>query len=206
MLHVWGRRNSINVMKVLWCLDELGVEYQRSEAGLQHGVVDSPEYRAMNPNGRVPTIVDDGFVLWESNAIVRYLCAKHAAGTWWPVDPQARAVAEQWMDWQHTVLLADMTVVFWGLVRTPPEKRDPERIAQAAVGAGRSFAMLDAALTGKDYLLGDAISMGDIPLGAFAWRWSALDIERPHLPAVEAWLARLKARPAFQQHVMLPLT
>ena len=121
MLKLWGRVNSINVQKVLWALEELRVPCERTDAGLQFGVVNDPFYRKMNPNGRVPTIDDDGFVLWESNAIVRYLCAKHGAGSLWPNDLRRRADSDRWMDWATSTVQPAITPVFWGLVRTPPE-------------------------------------------------------------------------------------
>jgi glutathione S-transferase len=206
MLKIWGRTNSINVMKVLWCADELGLDYERIDAGMAHGVVGEDWYAAMNPNRRVPTIDDDGLVLWESNAIVRYLAAKHDGGGLWPSDPSARAVGDKWMDWQLSTLMEDMGYLFWGLVRKAPDKQDPERLAQAARNLGAIWAMLDTALAGRDYVAGSSLSVGDIPVGCFVWRWSNLPIERPQLPNLEAWHERLKARPAFQKNVMLPLT
>ncbi len=129
MLKIWGRTNSVNVKKALWCAAELGLKVERLDAGMQHGVVNTPEYRKMNPTGLVPTIDDDGFQLWESHSIVRYLCAKHSAGTLWPTDLRVRADAERWMDWAFTFQGA-MRNVFWGLIRTPPEKRDLKAIEE----------------------------------------------------------------------------
>src|SRR5216684_2563703 len=135
MLKLWGRINSINVQKVLWALAELEVAYERTDAGLQFGVVNEPFYRRMNPNGRVPTIEDDGFVLWESNAIVRYLSAKHGAGTLWPNDPRQRADADRWMDWTTSTVAPAITPVFWGLIRTPPEAAPGRGLLRAAAAA-----------------------------------------------------------------------
>src|SRR5882724_12932455 len=160
MLKLWGRINSINVQKVLWALAELKVPYERSDAGLQFGVVNEPFYRRMNPNGRVPTIEDDGFVLWESHAIVRYLAAKHGAGTLWPNDLRVRADADRWMDWAFTFQAAFRTV-FWGLVRTPAEKRDMNAIEEARKKCAELLAIPDAALAGRQYLAG-GFTMGDI--------------------------------------------
>ena len=120
MLKIWGRKNSINVQKVLWCCAELGIKYDRIDAGMEHGVNNTPEYRAMNPNGTIPTIDDDGFVLWESHAIVRYLAAKHGAGTLWPADLKQRADSDRWMDWAHTFAREFQRPVFWALARTAP--------------------------------------------------------------------------------------
>jgi glutathione S-transferase len=206
MLKLWGRINSINVQKVLWALEELKLPYERIDAGLQFGVVNEPFYRKMNPNGRVPTIEDDGMVLWESNAIVRYLSAKHGAGTLCPADPKQRADVDRWMDWTTSTVAPAMTPVFWGLVRTPPEKRDPKAISDGVEKAAQAFQVLEQSLDARDYVGGKTFTMGDIPLGTFVHRWNALDIKRPKLPRVEAYYARLQQRPAYKKHVMLPLS
>jgi glutathione S-transferase len=125
MLKIWGRTNSLNVQKVLLCVEEIGLPYERLDAGLQFGVNDTPAYRALNPNGLVPTIEDDGFILWESNSITRYLAARHAPDVLWPRDPQRRAEAERWMDWQLSVLNAAINPAFVNLIRTPPENATP---------------------------------------------------------------------------------
>jgi len=206
MLKLWGRINSINVQKVLWALDELKVPCERVDAGLQYGVVNEPFYRKMNPNGRVPTIEDDGLVLWESNTIVRYLSARHGTGTLWPADAKQRADVERWMDWATSTIAPAMTPVFWGLIRTPPEKRDHKAIDDGVEKAAQAFHALEQSLEGRDYVGGKAFTMGDIPLGTFVYRWSALDIKRPKLARVEAYYARLQQRPAYKKHVMLPLS
>lgn len=206
MLKLWGRVNSINVQKVLWALAELKVPCERTDAGLQFGVVNEPFYRKMNPNGRVPTIDDDGFVLWESNAIVRYLCAKHGAGSLWPSDLRRRADSDRWMDWATGTVQPAITPVFWGLVRTPPGKRDLDAIAEGVKGLNRALQVLEQGLEGKNYVAGSEFTMGDIPVGVHVYRWSALDIQRPALPSVEAYYRRLQQRPAFRTHVMLPLS
>ena len=206
MLKLWGRINSINVQKVLWALAELGVGYERTDAGLQFGVVNEPFYRKMNPNGRVPTIEDDGLVLWESNAIVRYLAAKHGAGTLCPGDPKQRADADRWMDWATSTVAPAITPVFWGLIRTPVEKRDPKAIEDGIEKLGQAFQVLEQSLEGRDYVAGKSFTMGDIPLGTFVYRWNALEVKRPSLPRVEAYYKRLQQRPAYRKHVMLPLS
>lgn len=206
MLRIWGRVNSVNVKKALWAAEELGLQYERIDAGLQFGVTKTPEYRRMNTNSLVPTIEDDGFVLWESHSIVRYLAAKHAAGTLWPTDLRVRADAERWMDWAFTLQNA-MRDVFWGLIRTPPEKRDMRAIeAGAKRSADLLEAVLETALAGKDYLTGKNFTMGDIPLGCEVQRWMRVPLQRPRLPNVEAWFERLRARPAFLKIVDVPLT
>ena len=206
MLKLWGRINSINVQKVLWALEELKVPYERTDAGLQFGVVNEPFYRKMNPNGRVPTIEDDGLVLWESNAIVRYLSAKHGAGTLWPDDPRQRADADRWMDWTTSTVAPAITPVFWGLIRTPPEKRDLKAIDEGAKKLADAFQVLEQSLEGRDHVAGKSFTMGDIPLGTFVYRWYALEVKRPRLAKVEAYYQRLQQRPAYKKHVMLPLS
>lgn len=206
MLKIWGRPNSINVQKVMWTAAELGLEFEQEVAGMAHGKVGEPWYQAMNPNGLVPTIDDDGLVLWESNVITRYLAAKHATGTLMPESNAGRAQAEMWMDWQQTVLLPGITPVFWNIVRTPPSGPD-----QAAIDAGckkmlSSLAMLDARLAGRDFILGDHLTVADIPAGCVTYRWYGLPVEHGDFPNVRAWYERLAERPPYQQHVMLALT
>ena len=205
MLKIWGRVNSVNVKKALWCVEELGLNYERIDAGMQYGVVSTPEYRKMNPTGLVPTINDDGFVLWESHSIVRYLCAKHSAGKLWPTDLKVRADAERWMDWAFTFQGA-MRNVFWGLIRTPPEKRDLKAIEEGCRKSAELLAILDGVLAQKAYVAGAAFTMGDIPIGCEVQRWMRVPIARPPFPAIEGWFARLLQRPAFAKHVDLPLT
>jgi len=205
MLRIWGRVNSVNVKKAMWCVAELGLEYERIDAGMQHGVVNTPEYRKMNPTGLVPTIDDDGFTLWESHTIVRYLCAKHAAGTLWPTDLKARADAERWMDWAFTFQGA-MRNVFWGLIRTPPEKRDASAIEEGKKKTLALLPILEQTLAHQPYVAGRELTMGDIPIGCEVQRYMRVPIERPPFPAVQAWFERLRQRPAFVTHVDLPLT
>ena len=206
MLKVWGRVNSINVQKVLWALDELKVAYERVDAGMAFGVVEEAFYRQMNPNARVPTIDDDGFVLWESNAIVRYLAAKHGVGTLWPTDLKQRADADRWMDWIANHVSPVLNPVFWGLVRTSADKRNLAQIDADAEKIGQQFQVLERYLEGRDYVAGQSLSMGDIVVGVTVYRWYGLDVNRPRLANIEAYHARLQQRPAFKKHVMLPLT
>jgi len=206
MLKIWGRLNSINVMKVMWCVEELGLEHERVDAGMKHGVVGEDFYAKLNPNRRVPTIEDDGLVLWESNVIVRYLSAKYGAGRLSPVDIGERALAEQWMDWQQTTIHPDITFIFWAVVRDLKANQDPEKLAAAGSRAALAWQLVDEHLGDCEYLCGDNFSMADIPLGAAVWRWYNMNIERPALANVEAWHERLQLRPGFQRYVMLPLT
>jgi glutathione S-transferase len=204
MIRIWGRSNSVNVKKALWCLEELGLPYERTDAGMQFGVVNTPEYQKMNPNGLVPTMDEDGFILWESHSIVRYLSAKYGKGVLWPVDARACAVANQWMDWAFS-FQGSVRDAFWNLIRTPPEKRDAQAIEKARVKSGEMARILDAALAGRMYVA-DAFSMGEIPIGCEVQRWIRLPMERPELPHLEAWFERLCARTAFKKIVDIPLS
>ena len=205
MLKIWGRVNSVNVKKVLWAAEELGLKYERVDAGLQFGVTKTPEYMKMNPNSLVPTIEDDGFVLWESHSIVRYLAARHGMGTLHPTDLRHRADAERWMDWAFIFQNA-FRPVFWGLVRTPPEKRDMNAIEEGRKKFAELLAIPEQALAGKPYLAGSAFTMGDIPLGCHVQLWMRLPMERPQHPHLAAWFNRLCARPAFRKIVDIPLS
>jgi glutathione S-transferase len=149
MLRIWGRLSSINVQKVVWCADELGLPYERTEAGGTFGVVDTPQYLAMNPNGLVPLIEDEGFVLWESNAIVKYLCAKHSPGNLSPTDPHEYADADRWISWQGTTLWPPMREVLLKLVRMPEDKRDPKRIAELVATVTEHWEVLNGRLEGR---------------------------------------------------------
>ena len=206
MLRIWGRSNSINVKKVLWCCEELDIRYQRVDVGGPFGGNSEPEYLRLNPNGLVPTISDGGFVLWESNAIVRYLAAKHGTGTLYPENLAQRADADRWMDWQMGTLWANFRPAFVGLVRTPPEKRDRAYIAKAISKTTGNLTLLDTHLAGRDYVTGPSLTMADIPLGVTAYRWFTLDIERPPMPNLEAWYERLCARSPYRATVMSPLS
>lgn len=206
MLKIWGRANSINVQKVLWSCTELGLDYERIDAGMAFGVVGEPAFKALNPNARIPVIEDDGFVLWESNVIVRYLAAKHGTGSLCPSDPQVYADADRWMDWQATSFWQALIPAFWGLIRTPEDKRDPAAI-QASIDQGRGFAViLDAHLAGKEFAVGADFTMADVVLGVTANRWYELPMERPVLANLSAWYERLNERPGFREHVLHPLT
>ena len=206
MIRIWGRVNSVNVKKALWTAEELGLKYERINAGMEHGVNKTPEYLRINPTGLVPTIDDDGFTLWESHTIVRYLAAKHGAGTLWPTEAKARADVDRWMDWAHSFSREFQRPVFWPLVRTPPEKRDQKAIAEAVKKCGEMLGMMDAALAGKKYLGGGQLTMGDIPIGCHVQLWMRLPIERPRQPNLEAWFARLCERPAYRKIVDIPLS
>jgi glutathione S-transferase len=203
MLKIWGRVNSINVQKVMWAVGELKIPHERADAGMAFGVVNTPEYRKMNPNGRVPTIDYDGFVLWESNVIVRYLYAKHG-----PTRSLEQGYGEEkWMDWATSTVAAPITTIFWQLIRTPVEKRDIPGVEAALKAAADIFKIADDALASRPYMGGSNFSMGDIPFGCFVNRWFGLPIQRPDHPNLARYFERLKSRPAFREHVAaIPLT
>jgi glutathione S-transferase len=196
VLKIWGRASSINVKKVVWTAQELGLEFQRTEAGGQYGLVKTPEYMALNPNSLVPAIQDGDFVLWESNTIVRYLLAKHSAGQIYPADLQQRFDAERWMDWQQTSFNPASRPAFWQLIRTPPEQRDLAAIAASSAAVEVLLATLDAHLANRSYMVGERFTMADIPLACEAHRWFALPQARQSHANVERWFDRLRARQA----------
>lgn len=201
MLKVWGRKTSANVQKVMWAIGELGLACERIDIGGPFGKNREPDYLAMNPNGLVPTLEEDGFHLWESNAIVRYLAAKFGAGALDPADARARAVAGQWMDWQLTMAGPAIFPVFWGLVRTPLEQRDPKAIDAGKAKTLEAMSILNAQLTKTAYVAGDAFSCGDIPVGIIVHRFVALVPDHPAMNGLERWYADLCERPAFRAHV-----
>ncbi len=205
MLKIWGRASSINVQKVLWAADELQLAYERVDAGLQFGVVTEDWFADLNPSQRIPTIEDDGFVVWESNAILRYLTTKYRPGHLMPDDLETRTQADMWLDWQQTTIMPWLGPLFLGLIRTKPEDRNADELRTAAGEVEAALRVLDGTLTGKDYLVGGRFTVADIPLGCVAYRWYALDVAHPDLPHLRAWYERLVKRPAFAEHVMKPL-
>ena len=206
MLKIWGRVSSINVQKVVWCADELRLAYERIDAGGKFGLNDTPRYLAMNPNGLVPVIEDDGMVLYESNAIVRYLAARSGAGTLWPDDPRHRADVDRWMEWQSTSYTPAMWGCFWQLIRTPAEKRSAETIEASREKTEKLSGILDAHLTSRRNLTGDSFTAADIVVGCAAHRWLNLPLARTPRTHLERWYAELKARPASRQVMSQELT
>jgi glutathione S-transferase len=202
-LTVWGRLSSINVQKVMWTLEEIGLAYEHIPAGGSFGLLDSPAFKAMNPHGWVPVIDDDGTIVWESNVIVRYLCAEHSKALW-PATPRLRSQADQWMEWTATTLQPAVMGFFWGWYRTPEAQRNASRNAAFLRAAGEAWARLDALLAHRPYVAGDHLTMGDIPAGTLLYRWYGLEIDRPALANVEAWYGRLQERPAYRAQVMRP--
>lgn len=203
MLTIWGRLNSHNVKKVAWFAVELGIDFVRHDVGGAFGM--DAAYRARNPNALIPTIDDGDVTLWESNAILRYLAAKHGGTRFWPADPAARAVGDKWMDWQAGYADAQRDA-FINLVRRTPAEHDTAAIAASAARCAKQMAMLDDALARSPWLSGDDFSIGDIPMGVYAHTYFSLAIERPSLPHAEDWYARIRERPGYAEQVMVPLT
>jgi glutathione S-transferase len=206
MLRIWGRLSSVNVQKVVWSADELGLAYERLEAGGKFGVNDTPAYLARNPNGLVPVIEEDGFVLYESNAIVRYLVARDGEARFWPKELRERADVDRWMEWQSSNYTPAMTAIFWQLIRTAPDKRDAAVIDASRAKCEKLTAVLDAHLAQREWLAGERFSAADIVVGCAVHRWLHLPVERVARPGVERWYARLAARPASRQVTTLELT
>ena len=206
MLKIWGRITSLNVRKVVLVAQELGIAFERIDAGGEFGIVKTPEYLAKNPNALVPVIEDDQVQLWESNAIVRYLCARHAPDALYPLDLAHRFDAERWMDWQQTTLNPAGRVAFVQWIRTPAERRDADAIARSVAATEPLFELLDAHLARRPFMAGDRLTMADIPIAVAAYRWFNLPIERRTLPHFERWYKRICERGAFKQLCMLPLT
>ncbi|SRR5712691_5914442 len=203
-LTIWGRRSSFNVQKVLWTLDELGLPYEHRNAGGSYGGLDTPEFLAMNPHGRVPVVRDGSLVVWESNSIVRYLAASYGGGSLWPMSPAERSFADRWIDWSATALQPNFIKLFWGYYRTPDAQRNRPVLDAALAACTRHYRALDFHLAKQPFLAGDVFTMADIPAGTSLYRYfnMGLPVEQP--PRVMAWYERLQGRVAFRQHVMVP--
>lgn len=205
MIRIWGRRSSFNVQKVLWLAGEMGFPYEPVRAGGDFGGLETPAFRALNPHGRIPVLQDGDVTVWESHAILRYLAARYGQGGFWDDDPAIRARADGWMDWAQTALQpAFLGGVFWGYYRTPEAERAWPAIRASLAATTALLRLLDAILATRPFLDGERLSLADIPAGTVFYRYFELDIERPPLPNVEAWYARLQARPAYREHVMVP--
>jgi glutathione S-transferase len=199
MLRIWGRLSSVNVQKVVWCADELGLDYERIDAGGSFGLTKTPQYLAMNPNSLVPVIEEDGFVLYESNAIVRYLAARHSADGLWPTDLRKRADADRWMEWQSNTYTPAMREIFWQLVRTPAEKRNAAVIETSRRECERLTGILDAHLARHRYLTEHGFTTADIVVGCAAHRWLHLPVAREPRPHLDRWYGELRSRPGSRQ-------
>jgi glutathione S-transferase len=203
MLKIWGRNTSVNVQKAMWAVGELKLPHERIDVGGAFGKNNEPAYLSMNPNGLVPTLEeDDGFLLWESNSVVRYLASKHGAGTLEPADLRERASASRWMDWQLSVVGPAIHGLFWGLIRTPPEKRDHAHIDSSRTRTTAAMKILNAQLSKTTYIAGDQFSMGDIPVGLMTYRYRRLVPDWSGLEHLERWYLAFEQRPAFKEHVL----
>jgi len=204
MLTVWGRRNSQNVQKVMWLIGELGLDHTHIDAGSSFGGLDTPEFLARNPHGKIPVIEDEAGAVWESHTILRYLAAKHGGESWWPADPFQRSLQDRWIEWGTTTLQVSLLEIFWAFYRTPEEKRNQAFLKGAFRRCHAAFAALDAHLATTPYMAGDQLTLADIPAGATLFRYLTMPIERPALPHVEALYGRLSERDAYRTHVMVP--
>lgn len=214
MIEVWGRPNSICTQRVLWACVEAEVEFTLnlasatmgpgghvSTGGTSYGVVDTPSYLAMNPNGSIPTIKDGGFVLWESNAIVAYIAAKYGAAHLYEDKLETFARASQWMSWTNEHLEPPLHVLVMELYRLPAVKRTSGAVDAAAGDIAPWIEVLDRHLSTQPFVAGANFTMGDIPTGAAVYRSTLLVPDRPAPPHVNAWLERLTARDGFKRHV-----
>jgi glutathione S-transferase len=206
MLKIWGRISSINVRKVVLAAQWLGIPFERIDAGHEFGVVRTPAYLAMNPNALVPTIEDEGFQLYESNVIVRYLCAKHAAGGLYPQDLRRRFDAERWMDWQQTTLNPAGRNAFVQLLRTPPEKRQQNLVDDSIAATEPLLRTLDAHLATRPFIAGEAFTMADIPIACEIHRWRGTPVPQVTLAHVDRWYAAIRANPASRGVLDLSLS
>jgi glutathione S-transferase len=204
-LTLWGNPKSINVQKVLWALEELGLKYENKDVPSTFGGNKEPAYLALNPNGLIPTLVDNGEALWESNTIVRYLFAQYGKSPAHPGSAIARARADGWHDWYATVLWPNVRTLLLQLVRTPADKRDQAQVELALKALEGATALLDGELSKRAYLVGDEFTWGDIPVAAGLHRWFNLPIERPQRAALQSYYARIQKRPGFKRWVDLPL-
>ena len=202
MLEIWGRPYSSNVIPVIWTAEELAIPYQLKLAGGSFGKLDTQAYGEINPNRMIPAIRDGDFPLWESHTIVRYLCSKYSDGNLYPADLQQRSIADQWMEWSGTRAFIPVIQLFFATVRTEPDARDANLIKKHSDEAVQVLTILEHHLQRRPYVAGDTFTMGDIPLGAVVYRYFNVGVERPALPNIEAWYARLCERPAYQKHVM----
>lgn len=198
---LWGRLNSANVQKAVWALEELGLPYRHVPLGGSYGGLNDPAYRAMNPNGLVPTLRDGDLVIWESHAIVRYLSGAYGSGKLFPVDPRARAIADQWTDWTATTFQPAWISLFSLLVRTPAPQQDRAAIDKAIAATLRCYRIMEERLGQAPYLAGERLTYADIVAGASMYRWTTMPVERPAMPNLEAWHARLNEREAFRKAI-----
>lgn len=204
MLQIYGRALSSNVQPVMWCVGELGLDHERIDAGSDFGVLDTPEFAAMNPNRLIPAIIDDDLIMWESRAIMRYLAAEYGGDDLWPATPRDRAIVDQWLEWAKTTVDQKIIAgVFWGFWRTPEPERDTEQITSDWVDVNAAMTIAEGQLEGRVFLCGDTLTLADVGFGTFLYRYFTLPLDRPALPNLVRYYETLCARPAYQRHVMI---
>ena len=202
MLKIYGRFSSLNVQKVMWMIGELDLEYDHINVGGSVGGLDTPEFLTINPHGKVPVVDDNGFIVWESHSILRYLAAKFGESGYWPHDAAERSLINRWMDWGQTALQPAFMGLFWGFYRTPADQRDEQKIARYIEACHRQFGVLDQVLSNHDFLTGDYFTTADMPAGTTLYRYYNMDVPTPEMPHLKAWFDRLTQRPGYQKWVM----
>lgn len=206
MITIWGRRNSANVVKVLWLCDEIALTYDRKDVGGPFGGLDTPEFLALNPNGVIPVIEDGDTVVWESHSVMRFLAAKYGpSGSLYPSDPALRSHVERWLDWHVSTMAPAITPVFIGLYRTPPEKRNEADMANHVKKLCTTMTWLDRQMASRSYIAGSEFTIADIAFGNSIWRWFAFPIDRPPTPNLEAWQKRVSDRAGHKAHIAQPV-
>ena len=204
---IWGRLNSFNVQKVLFLCEELQLDFERIDAGMAYGVNKTPHYLSMNPNGLVPTLCDEGFILWESHAILRYLARKFdTLGQWYGAEPQRMSKVDQWLDWTNTTAWPPMRTLFWGWIRTEHEQRDYKELENSRLQMIKMLGLMDDQLRQSAFMAGDHMSLADIPLALIAYRWFNLPIDRPVLPSLDRWYRVMSQTQGFKAYSCAPLS
>ena len=203
-MKLWGRASAFNVQKVLWLLNELGLEFEHEQVGGAYGGLDDPAFLRMNPHGRVPVLRDGETIVWESHSVLRYLAARCGQEILWPADPAARSRVDRWMDWSLASLQPAFMRLFWGYFRTPPERRDRAGLQPAIDECDRCFRLLDGELAMRPYLAGADFTLADMPAGTALYRYFNMDQPVPRHRNVDAWYGRLCTREAYQRAIMVP--
>ncbi|MCF3931945.1 glutathione S-transferase family protein [Acuticoccus sp. M5D2P5] len=203
MITVWGRATSSNVQKVMWTIGELGLRYERHDVGGMYGGLDTPQFRALNPHGRIPAVEMDGYAMFESNAIVRHLALADPERRLWPADPAKAGAADMWAEWAHNTVTRPLMLLFWSTVRTRPSERKPAEIARNFEASIEALTAANGFLADRPFIAGDALTIGDVNLAHLLYRYYEMEIDRPSLPALDAYYERLSDRPAYAEHVMV---
>lgn len=205
MLKIWGRQSSSNVQALMWCVDELKLDFERVDAGFTYGLVDGEEFRAMNPNGTVPVLRDgQDAVIWETGAILRYLATAYGGGDFWPQEPAARAQIDKWAEWAKINITLKFTEpIFWQLVRTAPSQQDPVAVENSLEILNEFLSIADQQLAKQPFLAGGHLTLADIQFGHCLYRYFDMDMQRQDFAHIERYYGQLTARKAYQKHVMV---